>query len=844
MCISCSDAQRALELLQQYRTKLDQRQQNQGRQSLDRVINVFQSQLFSALLDIQEYYELTILQDSKGSVVQTDGPWTLPAPCNLPSEPSAEPQALSGPLSSQASGGPSQPKPLTYRPKSIKSPAPPIPSGIPTTKPSSPTTQSITPPSQPAKVKYRVAERQLSQIQHVHGYVTHAHITPAQANPPPVVVNTDSVDTPPYGNSGLGFSIAGGTDNPHIGEDPSIFITKIIPGGAAAQNGRLRVNDCIVRVNEADVREVTHSGAVEALKEAGGLVRLCIRRRKSLTERIMDIKLVKGPKGLGFSIAGGVGNQHVPGDNSIYVTKIIEGGAAHKDGRLQIGDKLVAVNAACLEEVTHEEAVAALKSTPDVVYLRVAKHTSLFINDNFPPPDVTNSYSPHQDNHISPYMSGSQSVSPAPLTTPRYSPLPRAMTGDDDIPREPRRVVLQRGSTGLGFNIVGGEDGEGIFISFILAGGPADLCGELRKGDRILSVNGVDLSTATHEQAAAALKNAGQTVTIVAQYRPEEYSRFEAKIHDLREQMMTSSVSSSSTSLRSTQKRTLYVRALFDYDGSASDLTTPNQALPFHFGDILHVSSAGEEEWWPARHLSPPPPNCPEVGVIPSRRRSEFKEHFYMTFLSGQEETLLTYQPVMQQEVNYTRPVIVLGPMKDRVNDDLISEFPDKFGSCVPHTTRPRRDYEVDGRDYHFMSSRELMEREIQDHKFIEAGQYNNHLYGTSIQSVKEVAEKGKHCILDVSGNAIKRLQLAGLHPIAIFIRPRNVDNILEMNKRFTEEQARKTFDRAVKLEHEFTEYFTAVVQGSTLEEVYTQVKQVIEEQSGPYIWVPTKERL
>ncbi|XP_043986221.1 disks large homolog 4-like isoform X2 [Gambusia affinis] len=713
--------------------------------------------------------------------------------------------------------------------------------------------------------------------------------TRMQANPPPVVVNTDSVDTPPYvngteadyeyeeitlerGNSGLGFSIAGGTDNPHIGEDPSIFITKIIPGGAAAQNGRLRVNDCIVRVNDTDVREVTHSGAVEALKEAGGLVRLCIRRRRSLAERIMDIKLVKGPKGLGFSIAGGVGNQHVPGDNSIYVTKIIEGGAAHKDGRLQIGDKLVAVNASCLEEVTHEDAVAALKSTPDVVYLRVAKHSSLFINDNFPPPDVTNSYSPHQDNHVSPYMSGSQSVSPAPLTTPRYSPLPRSLTTDEDVPREPRRVVLQRGSTGLGFNIVGGEDGEGIFISFILAGGPADLCGELRKGDRILSVNGVDLSSATHEQAAAALKNAGQTVTIVAQYRPEEYSRFEAKIHDLREQMMTSSVSSSSTSLRSTQKRTLYIRALFDYDGSAADLSAPNQALPFGFGDVLHVSSAGEEEWWPARHLSPPPPNCPEVGLIPSRRRAEKKERSRLKMVrvsrsqdrsdqedkvlvtsgtsdsesssSGQEEILLTYQPVVQQEVNYTRPVIVLGPMKDRVNDDLISEFPEKFGSCVPHTTRPRRDYEVDGRDYHFMSSRELMEREIQEHKFIEAGQYNNHLYGTSIQSVREVADKGKHCILDVSGNAIKRLQMAGLFPIAILLRPRNVDNILEMNKRLTEEQARKAFDRGIKLEQEFAEYFTAIVHGSSLEEIYSQVKQIIEEQSGPYIWVTTKERL
>uniref|UniRef100_A0A672J7C6 Disks large homolog 1 n=1 Tax=Salarias fasciatus TaxID=181472 RepID=A0A672J7C6_SALFA len=844
MCVlffgMCLDAQRALELLQQYRAKLDQRQQNQNRtkqgaieedrqlqQSLDRVISVFQSQLFTALLDIQEYYELTLLADSKCSEKQAREPGKGPSSSSLSAEAVSHdhvaPRILtcSEDYTDEDDEGEEEHEGEDAGPPQLRTVARRL--GV---------------------ELVQVAERQLSQIQHVHGYVTHTHITPAQ------------------GNSGLGFSIAGGTDNPHIGEDPSIFITKIIPGGAAAQNGRLRVNDCIVRVNETDVREVTHSGAVEALKEAGGLVRLCIRRRRSLTERIMDIKLVKGPKGLGFSIAGGVGNQHVPGDNSIYVTKIIEGGAAHKDGRLQIGDKLVAVNGSCLEEVTHEEAVAALKSTPDVVYLRVAKHTSLFINDNFPPPDVTNSYSPHQDNHISPYMSGgSQSVSPAPLTTPRYSPLPRPMTGDEDVPREPRRVVLQRGSTGLGFNIVGGEDGEGIFISFILAGGPADLCGELRKGDRILSVNGVDLSSATHEQAAAALKNAGQNVTIVAQYRPEEYSRFEAKIHDLREQMMTSSVSSSSTSLRSTQKRTLYVRALFDYDGSAADLSAPNQALQFNFGDILHVSSVGEEEWWSARHLSPPPPNCPEVGVIPSRRRAEKKERSRLKTVRTSRsqdrsvgETVFLFSVgnvndvtkffIFAFQVNYTRPVIVLGPMKDRVNDDLISEFPDKFGSCVPHTTRPRRDYEVDGRDYHFMSSRELMEREIQEHKFIEAGQYNNHLYGTSIQSVREVADKGKHCILDVSGNAIKRLQMAGLHPIAILIRPRNVDNILEMNKRFTEEQARKTFDRAVKLEQEFTEYFTGIVQGSTLEEVYAQVKQIIEEQSGPYIWVPTKERL
>ncbi|XP_018617165.1 disks large homolog 1-like isoform X12 [Scleropages formosus] len=874
MPVRKTDTQRALRLLQEYRGRLNAAEEPQLTRSMDKVIGILHSSLFQALLDIQEFYEET-LQDNQKSVEPPKFPVTSP-PVNqwdFSSLPSTAVTSETLPSSFSTST-----EKYRYQDEDPTTPQ----------EHSSPRVPSET--QRPELVQ--VSEKNVSQIENVHGFVTHSHISPMKANPPPVVVNTDIFDTPPYvngteadyeyeeitlerGNSGLGFSIAGGTDNPHIGDDPSIFITKIIPGGAAAQDGRLRVNDCILRVNDVDVRDVTHSKAVEALKEAGCVVRLYVRRRKHVTEKIVDIKLVKGPKGLGFSIAGGVGNQHIPGDNSIYVTKIIEGGTAHKDGKLQIGDKLLAVNGVCLEEVSHEDAVAALKNTPDVVYLKVAKPTSVFINDSFAPPDITNSFSQHMENHIS-----SPSYLNQPMaTTPsgRYSPIPKSMLGDEEITREPRKVVLLRGTTGLGFNIVGGEDGEGIFISFILAGGPADLSGELRKGDRIVSVNGVDLRTATHEQAAAALKNAGQTVTIVAQYRPEEYSRFEAKIHDLREQMMNSSISSGSGSLRTSQKRTLYVRALFDYDKS-KDSGLPSQGLNFKFGDILHVVNASDDEWWQARHVTPHG-EVEEIGVIPSKRRVEKKEKARLKTVKfnsrsrdkgeipddmgskglkhvtsnasdsessyrGQEEYVLSYETVCQQEVNYTRPVIVLGPMKDRINDDLISEFPDKFGSCVPHTTRPKRDYEVDGRDYHFVTSREQMEKDIQDHKFIEAGQYNNHLYGTSVQSVREVAEKGKHCILDVSGNAIKRLQTAQLYPIAIFIKPKSVENILEMNKRLTEEQGRKTFDRAMKLEQEFTEHFTSIIQGDTLEDIYNQIKQIIEEQSGPYIWVAAKEKL
>nr|XP_046162930.1 disks large homolog 2 isoform X21 [Oncorhynchus gorbuscha] len=916
MPVRKKDTARALGLLEDYCAKLRKPEEQQLKTSIQRVMGVFKSSLFQALLDIQEIYEVTLLNTQKSCEQKleeinhmadkweqtgTGFPTTVlqhSCPTEMRERSSSEPSrkvqteisvkvSENRPAAVQGSPHTGQP-PACMNPNLMNAPwqyryededSPPE-HGFPRL------TNEVRAPE-----LVHVSEKNLSEIENVHGYVSHSHISPLKASPAPIIVNTDTLESVPYvngteieyefeeitlerGNSGLGFSIAGGTDNPHVGDDPGIFITKIISGGAAAEDGRLRVNDCILRVNDADVSEVSHSKAVEALKVAGSIVSLYVRRRRPMLETVIEIKLIKGPKGLGFSIAGGVGNQHIPGDNSIYVTKIIDGGAAQKDQRLQVGDRLLMVNNYTLEEVSHEEAVAILKNTSDVVYLKVGKPTSVYLSDPYGPPDITHSFSPAMENHISSVGNNGTleykcSLSPMPISPGRYSPLPNQLLGEEDINRDPRRMVLHKGSTGLGFNIVGGEDGEGIFVSFILAGGPADLSGELRRGDQILSVNGIDLRGATHEQAAAALKGAGQTVTIIAQYRPEEYGRFEAKIHDLREQMMNHSMSSGSGSLRTNQKRSLYVRAQFDYE-KAKDSGLPSQGLSFRYGDILHVINASDDEWWQARRVTPDG-DSEEMGVIPSKRRVERKERarlktvkfnakpgmdskgdipgigddgYGTKTLRSQEDMILSYEPVIRHEINYTRPVIILGPMKDRINDDLISEYPDKFGSCVPHTTRSRRDYEVDGRDYHFVMSREQMEQDIQEHKFIEAGQYNDNLYGTSVQSVKYVAERGKHCILDVSGNAIKRLQVAQLYPIAIFIKPRSIDSLMEMNKRLTEEQARKTFDRAMKLEQEFAEFFTALVQGDTLEEMYNHCKMVVEEHSGPYIWIPSKEKL
>ncbi|KRK06494.1 uncharacterized protein Dyak_GE15932, isoform I [Drosophila yakuba] len=968
-------AHRALELLEDYHARLSEPQDRALRIAIERVIRIFKSRLFQALLDIQEFYELTLLDDSKSiqqktaETLQIATKWEkdgqavkiadnqrmrIESDTENAKEPTAEQQQQQQQQQAQqrSSRSPQQQNPQQPQQQGSKSR-----SGSQTLHKASSTKVN-------GDDSWLYEDIQLER-----------------------------------GNSGLGFSIAGGTDNPHIGTDTSIYITKLISGGAAAADGRLSINDIIVSVNDVSVVDVPHASAVDALKKAGNVVKLHVKRKRGTATtpaagsaagdardsaasgpKVIEIDLVKGGKGLGFSIAGGIGNQHIPGDNGIYVTKLMDGGAAQVDGRLSIGDKLIAVRTngseKNLENVTHELAVATLKSITDKVTLIIGKTQHLTtsasgggggglssghqLSQSQSQLATSQSQSQvHQQQHATP-MVNSQSTEPGS----RYASTnvlaavppgtPRAVS-TEDITREPRTITIQKGPQGLGFNIVGGEDGQGIYVSFILAGGPADLGSELKRGDQLLSVNNVNLTHATHEEAAQALKTSGGVVTLLAQYRPEEYNRFEARIQELKQQAALGA-GGSGTLLRTTQKRSLYVRALFDYDPNRDD-GLPSRGLPFKHGDILHVTNASDDEWWQARRVLGDNED-EQIGIVPSKRRWERKmrardrsvkfqghaaannnldkqstldrkkknftfsrkfpfmksrdeknedgsdqepngvvsstseidinnvnnnqsnepqpfmlcytqddanaeggeiiyrvelpdmEQITLIYLENNdadypsEENVLSYEAVQRLSINYTRPVIILGPLKDRINDDLISEYPDKFGSCVPHTTRPKREYEVDGRDYHFVSSREQMERDIQNHLFIEAGQYNDNLYGTSVASVREVAEKGKHCILDVSGNAIKRLQVAQLYPVAVFIKPKSVDSVMEMNRRMTEDQAKKTYERAIKMEQEFGEYFTGVVQGDTIEEIYSKVKSMIWSQSGPTIWVPSKESL
>lgn len=223
----------------------------------------------------------------------------------------------------------------------------------------------------------------------------------------------------------------------------------------------------------------------------------------------------------------------------------------------------------------------------------------------------------------------------------------------------------------------------------------------------------------------------------------------------------------------------------------------------------------------------------------------------------GDDGWILSYEAIAEQDINYMRPIVILGPLKDRIMEDLVGDYPEKFGVCIPHTTRQPRPGEVDGAvgNYYFVDKEE-MEKQQKMGYFFEVGVHNNNLYGTSINSVIDVSKSGLHCVLDVRGDAIRELQKKSLYPIAIYIKPKisnrtrapliddQVTWLQEMNKRLTREACIKIIEQAERTEAEFADCFTAAVTGNSMHDIYKGVLDVIEMHGQSTCWLPSGESL
>eukprot|EP00057_Strongylocentrotus_purpuratus_P009134 XP_011663608.1 PREDICTED: protein scribble homolog isoform X13 [Strongylocentrotus purpuratus] len=368
--------------------------------------------------------------------------------------------------------------------------------------------------------------------------------------------------------SGLGISIAGGKGStPYKGNDEGIFISRVVEGGVAAKNG-LTLGDKILAVNSANLENADHLEAVEALKAAGNNIHMVVTREvlvssetmfqeppspkvevsadepglntstqplltqdnptadttaersgvkfapepkfHHLTEKI-TLKLVKDSNGLGFSIAGGKGSPPFKGtDDSIFISRISEGGAADRTGALSVGDKVLKINNVEMAEARHETAVALLTKSKeiDLVIMRetmeIEHHEPLVKHD---PPEFRYR------------MNGPNSNGP-----------PEEL--------EIEEVFLKRTRGPLGLSIVGGIDHSshpfggdepGIFISKIVPNGSAAST-NLRVGDRLLVVNNKEMKGATHQFAVNTLLSNSEHIQLVVRHDPPPKGLIEIKV--------------------------------------------------------------------------------------------------------------------------------------------------------------------------------------------------------------------------------------------------------------------------------------------------------------------------
>ncbi|CAH8477332.1 unnamed protein product [Schistosoma mattheei] len=355
-------------------------------------------------------------------------------------------------------------------------------------------------------------------------------------------------------NAGLGLSVAGGVGSiPFRGLDHGIFVSRLNPTGLAATSG-LKLGDKLLEVNGVSLINVEHNVAVSALRANTNYFRILVGRDIQMSTKADNYKIIppmlSGTKlnlstqspqvmgtintkeipefihctlhrdlnGLGFSIAGGQGSLPPPLDNeAIYVSKITEGGAAHKQGQLRIGDQIISINGVDIRNARHDEAISLLTSSNDSVDLELLRYN----------PDMTDNIDSLPKTSANGFITSSilavkrsnnqQNTTKTTDLTNTDSHISEKcdsrvyLYSEKGIPVE--RITVRNDGGPLGLAICGGSDisclpfgnkEPGIFISKISLDGAALNTG-LRIGDRVLKVNGVDLRHATHDEAVQAL---------------------------------------------------------------------------------------------------------------------------------------------------------------------------------------------------------------------------------------------------------------------------------------------------------------------------------------------------
>uniref|UniRef100_A0A8C1DKE7 Protein PALS1 n=1 Tax=Cyprinus carpio carpio TaxID=630221 RepID=A0A8C1DKE7_CYPCA len=475
-------------------------------------------------------------------------------------------------------------------------------------------------------------------------------------------------------------------------------------------------------------------------------------------------------------------------------------------------------------------------------------------------------------NKVQPSLPDQHSDSAAYLTLLMFMALPQALMEAHDCITEQELDVETNKSTDqdekttklvslekirdMPLGVTVRNEHDRVIISRVVSGGTVEKSNLLSEGDEILEINGVPVRGKSVNDVHNILSCMHGSLTFLL-------------------------IPNSQNKISPHRATVMHVKANFSYDPSDDPYVPCRElGLSFQKGDVLHVTSQDDPNWWQA-YRDGHEEQKPLAGLIPGKSFQQHREAMKKTITDRNQEykgklwcakkgkkqwkkllfnpskniehyteDILTYEEVAlyHQPPNRKRPIALIGPPNsghDELRQRLLSLEPDRFAGAVPHTTRNPRAHEVNGREYNFVS-RQSFESDLAAGKFIESGEFEQNLYGTNTDSVRQVVNSGKICLLCLHPRSLRVLCSSDLKPYIIFIRPspppqERFSTLLTRGvKKHMPEDVRETLEKVREMEHSYGHLFDAVITNTDQEKSVSELLRLADKLDIEPQWVPS----
>uniref|UniRef100_A0A671R695 Calcium/calmodulin-dependent serine protein kinase a n=1 Tax=Sinocyclocheilus anshuiensis TaxID=1608454 RepID=A0A671R695_9TELE len=389
-------------------------------------------------------------------------------------------------------------------------------------------------------------------------------------------------------------------------------------------------------------------------------------------------------------------------------------------------------------------------------------------------------------------------------------------------------------------------------VARIMHGGMIHRQGTLHVGDEIREINGISVANQTVEQLQKMLREMRGSITfkIVPGYRIQQSSC----------EVMASVAFLTSTDHVSSQ---IFVRAQFEYDPVKDDLIPCKDAgIRFRVGDIIQIISKDDHNWWQGKLENT---KNGTAGLIPSpelqewrvaciamektkqeqqasctwfgKKKKQYKDKYLAKHNAVFDQLdLVTYEEVVKLPAFKRKTLVLLGAHgvgRRHIKNTLITKHPDRFAYPIPHTTRPPKKDEENGKNYFFVSHDQMMQ-DISNNDYLEYGSHEDAMYGTQLETIRKIHEQGLVAILDVEPQALKVLRTAEFAPYVVFIAAPTITP--GMNE---DESLQRLQKESEILQKTYAHYFDQTIINNEIDETIRLLEEAIDLVCTTAQWVP-----